>query len=340
MKKLFILLLSFYFFTSCQSEKTPISPNSQTKAYKSSLVPVGSPCDENTLCDGACNTALPGGMCIKPCSDTEPCENGQTCTTFLDGDSETSYCVPSCTTNSDCSREGYSCISGICRPKVSFLELCEETEDCKSCDEQTCPEGVIASIGCIEGICTTPCYDQSQCTAGTYCALSPSADPQISYWCVPIDFDESTGKAGSNCALNPCVSGYTCLSSFAEDSFAYCSKTCTTDRDCPPQMTCKDNGAGSKYCYKRTYCQNCFMDSQCGYQGDRCVQNNSMKYCSKTCDPALAATCPSNSTCKEAFFCENLNAWVDNCSQCPSGSCNAGSPSVYQCFNNSACPNY
>ncbi|MBU1410116.1 hypothetical protein KKC22_01245 [Myxococcota bacterium] len=286
--------------------------------------PLGSPCTIDTDCTGLCNLGLPDGMCVVPCAEATPCSKGE-CIDFGD----ISFCMPTCELNTDC-REGYTCWSGTCRPLASLGEFCEEPEDCKACEADTsCPEGSL--VDCREGVCSIACDNSVSCPLGTYCGYSTD-----SYWCIPVDFEDGPGGPGDSCAVEPCITGYDCFSTSAEDATAYCTNDCTTGRDCPPDMVCRDPGDGTPICMPRDFCESCDMDVQCGYQTDRCVASDPSveeggRYCSIMCDPDRAASCPVDSHCAEAFYCESQGAWVADCTWCD-GACDADTSAVYQCF--------
>ncbi len=287
--------------------------------------PLGAPCTIDTDCTGLCNLGLPGGMCVVPCDEATPCKKGE-CIDF----GTASYCMPSCTVNTDC-RDEYTCWSGHCRPLAHLGEFCEEVEDCLPCEsDSTCPEGSL--VDCREGVCTIACGNDVTCPDGTYCGYSTD-----SYWCVPVDFETGPGGIGDNCSVQDCAEGLQCQRAGEEDSRAYCTKPCSTPRDCPPDMVCRDPGDGTPICMPRNFCESCDMDMQCGYQTDRCVAANPAvaegeRYCSRMCDPERPGTCPVDSHCAEAFYCESLGAWVEDCAWC-TGTCTPGSPQpVNQCF--------
>ena len=286
--------------------------------------PFGSPCTIDDSCNALCNLSLPGGMCVIPCDEASPCKTGS-CIDF----GPMSYCMPPCAENTDC-REGYTCWSGHCRPLASVGELCEETEDCKACaDDTSCPDG--GTIECREGVCSIECGNDVFCPAGTYCGYSTDA-----YWCIPVDFSTEPGGAGDSCAADNCATGFTCFSAYDGDVLAYCTMECDTGRDCPPDMLCRDPGDGTPICMPREFCESCDMDIQCGYQTDRCLANDPAvdaggRYCSRLCDPDRAGSCPLDSTCREAFYCDSLGAWVADCAWCD-GNCGPGNLPEYQCF--------
>jgi len=287
--------------------------------------PLGSPCTIDTDCSGLCNLGLPDGMCVIPCDGATPCKKG-TCVQF----GETiSYCMPPCENNNDC-RDGYTCWSGHCRPLASLGEFCEEVEDCKLCaNDASCPAGAL--VGCREGVCSVECDNSVNCPAGTYCGYSTDA-----YWCVPVDFETGPGGPGDSCALQSCADGFDCFSTGAEDALAFCTIDCTTGRDCPPDMVCRDPGDGTPICMPRDFCESCDLDIQCGYQTDRCLATDPSvedggRYCSRLCEPTRPNSCPLDSRCAEAFYCESLGAWVSDCAWCD-GACEAAAPTTYQCF--------
>jgi hypothetical protein len=294
---------------------------------------LGSSCTAGTTCEGVCNTALPDGMCVEVCNEyTTPCDKG-VCVDFGDVD----YCMPTCTDNSNC-RTGYSCIphddtTNKCAPVSPIGDSCDDIDDCLACDEQTtCLTGV--EIQCKEGACSTKCNEQTDCESGNYCALSDAE-----YWCVPVDFSQEAGTNGQSCAINDCATDFICLDSGTLDPDAYCSQTCTTNRNCPPQMYCGEYSAGNFYCMPRVFCDSCDMDTHCDYQTDKCLaasraENEGERYCSIQCDIDIADSCVVNSTCKEAFYCETLSAWVDDCTDCTNAGCSSAAPPVYQCFMN------
>ncbi|MGM0595730.1 MAG: hypothetical protein ACQES9_01700 [Myxococcota bacterium] len=293
----------------------------------SSGKPLGSECDAETNCQGICNLGLPDGMCVEICDEQTPCEEG-TCVDFTETQS---FCLPSCQENSEC-REGYSCIENICRPPATFGGPCEENEDCTPCNElQDCPEG--NAVECKFNICTWECNDGNQCEGNTFCGK----DDTDAYWCQPVTFEQGPGTAGESCSgASSCVEGFDCLAEGENDPYAYCSNQCETDKDCIPSMKCGEF-EGVSYCIKRTHCVECDMDSQCGYQTDKCIGPNpeiatGFNYCSRVCDPDRDGTCPVDNACLEAFYCADSGAWVPDCTWCSGDSCEPGDVPVYQCF--------
>jgi hypothetical protein len=282
----------------------------------------GSPCDESTVCEGVCNLGMPQGMCVTSCSESEPCNQGS-CVDF----GENSYCIPTCETNDQC-RESYSCVDFKCVPLQPIGAMCDDNIDCLDCSLQTefCPQDT--DIQCKEEVCSIPCSDQNQCPEGTVCAESGG-----DYWCISIYFQQGDGTAGANCSVEECANDFTCISDLMGNStLPFCSNQCTTQRDCPPQMDCrKYNNSTESWCLPRQFCEMCDIDSQCGYDQDKCVSDlNGSTYCTIECDPLMEGTCPIDSTCSEAFLCDDGN-WVSDCNNC-SGSCISAQSPTSQCF--------
>lgn len=156
-------------------------------------LPLGSPCDETSNCEGVCDTTLPDGMCVASCDENDMCATG---TCFISG--ELRLCLPSCAENSEC-RDGYSCIFHACRVQSELGSPCDDSGDCQLIMEKKSGPGVFAAPrfssalleecpvptaetnpSCIENFCSRPCDDESWCTEGFTCGLSQGCN-----WCVP-----------------------------------------------------------------------------------------------------------------------------------------------------------
>ncbi len=286
-----------------------------------SPLPIGSPCNKSSYCDGVCNLALPGGMCVSPC-DTVACPDQSTCVDY----GEASYCMPTCESNEGC-REGYGCVNFTCVPKQPIGALCDDTTDCLACaGQEACPQE--GTVECKEGVCAIPCSDQDQCTEGTVCAESSGA-----YWCIGVYWEQGAGTAGEFCPDGTCADGFTCLSDVKGiESLDFCSMTCTTSRDCPPTMACRPrDDTEDSWCLPREYCETCALSSQCSAPADTCITDSQgAGYCSMLCDPAIEGTCPVDSLCSPTNLCEATGALTDDCSTC-SGTCTpTGDSHCYQ----------
>ncbi len=311
MYKKISLLLFFILLSGCEDSKE---------------TSFGQPCNSNTICSGVCNLGLPDGMCTIACDDANPCSEGA-CVDFTQ---DISYCMPECSTNDEC-RENYSCVDFLCVPRQPLGAGCDDNQDCLSCNEQSdCSEDL--TVECVESVCANPCEQQSDCSDGTICAKSEG-----NYWCVGIYFQQGPGTAGSQCGVEECAAGFSCIEDHDyPDGLAFCSNSCIDSRDCPPEMVCRNyNGSQEMWCLPRTFCEECGLDFQCGYESDKCVaaseQNatSDFKYCSRECDPEMSGTCPPDNSCLETFYCNELQGWVTDCEQCQ-GECS--STSSYQCI--------
>ena len=319
----------------------------------------GSACDEDTVCKGMCLLGMPGGLCTSVCTVLE-CPKGTECL-WIAGDN---YCLPSCAGNGDC-RDGYECVLGVCRPPVETGMDCEEASDCQSelceggvcsteCTEQMdCPEtlycdetaGVCVLDDCDEvtGVCLRPCEGHEDCAEGTYCTVIDEVTNEAAgeRRCKIIPDAPAPGTTGASCALEECATGYTCrgLGSAVGDPDAYCTETCAADADCPPDMLCRADEGDDPVCVRRMFCEGCSFDGQCGFENQKCVSADptvaagaaGVAYCSTACDPEDEYTCPLDSTCAEAFYCDDTGSWVQDCQDCD-GECGPVGITTYQCF--------
>lgn len=309
----------------------------------------GKPCGESTVCEGICLVDMPGGICTSLCS-VLPCPKGTTCL-FIAGDH---YCMPTCTQNSKC-RTGYTCVLGVCRPPVGPGEACEEGTDCTSgiCEggicsttcatQNECPDGLYCDVGaghCVldscdaaSGVCLRPCDLHEDCAEGTYCTETVTGELRCK---VVPEVPPAAGTLGASCPFGGCESGLTCRTVGEGDPDAYCTRACTAEADCNPDMLCRDDGGSGSVCVRRAYCESCKFDGQCGFSNQRCVSSDPAvapqeAYCSTSCDPALPRTCPLDTLCMEAQFCASTGTWVADCSWCE-GQCGPMGAPVHQCF--------
>ncbi len=270
----------------------------------------GSPCSRPEDCQSQFRCVQ--GYCGVPCLDDSGCYDGF----FCGEDNGQRACIP------------LDCRSGTCN------KPCSGHVDCPSgtyCGEQ----GVCVVDSCDDqGVCAHPCESHDDCPDGTYCAWVEG-----SYHCVFLPEGGGPGTTGEPCAASECAEGYICVSRGEEDPNAYCTTTCDSDWDCPPDMACREDvleagGQPTKYCIKRAFCEPCLDDLQCRYPQEKCVAADPAvgegAYCSTACAPNMSDTCPTDSTCKQAYWCESAHAWVADCAWCDSG-CDT-SQSVYQCF--------
>ncbi len=291
-------------------------------------VPIGEPCsrEDDTLCDSLCLLDLPNGMCSHDCSEDESvCPEG-----FVCGDiSEGRYCLMSCVADDGC-REGMICVVGQCRTPVGWGQPCEEHADCQS-------------NVCHEGACNRECHGPNDCPDGLTCLYGGGDIPLCLEYSPPPD---GPGTSGDNCTTAECADDHDCISRTARpanDPNAFCARSCLNELDCPLDMTCRRTQLSYESnpvlrCVPRELCERCAYDGQCGFDTDRCVSQNPLRgrgrYCSRSCDPESPGTCPTDTSCHEALWCEADQSWVADCSWCSDeGSCEPaeGGP-VHQCF--------
>lgn len=284
--------------------------------------PIGTPCSAETLCEDLCLLDLPNGMCSMDCSE-DACPEGYVCGDISGG----RYCLSACTDDAGC-RDGMICVAGACRLAVGWGAPCEEDEDCG--------EGA-----CYEETCNRVCRGASECPEGLACV-----DVGVGPRCVEHGWPDGPGTFGESCTFADCAGGYDCMSRTedpGDDPEAYCTRGCLTDLDCPASMSCRrtqlfGEARTELRCVPRAYCERCAYDSQCG-PGDLCVSNDPAhgegRYCSRACDiERPTRTCPTDSTCLQAFECRSDRSWVADCEDCsdPSTCGTAEGGPQYQCF--------
>jgi hypothetical protein len=161
--------------------------------------------------------------------------------------------------------------------------------------DDECREGA-----CFEGACTRVCDSFAMCPESGY-RCGDAGDGRA--LCLLTSFETGPGTAGASCAIGgeaDCAEGYICLSETVNDPYAFCSRECADDRECPTGMLCKAMVEGDRaYCRPRGYCQRCIIDDECGYAGDKCLTDETGgRFCSRQC-VLDGRTCPIDSTCTE-----------------------------------------
>lgn len=198
-------------------------------------------CASGSWCDdGACTPS-------STCSDDAECETGFWCD-YRD------TCVPrpdnACRAHADCSGEEL-CIEGYCRPRDETCEL-----------DRDCAPGNL----CVNSECTTPCSDDSACSAGDSCQDS---------FCRPATecTTSSSCGLGEHCLDGRCLPdcrpvGRTCeAGSYCEAEDQFCRPDwqpqpfCDEDSDCMSGRTCLD-GVCRTPCPTMTDAQCLSIDSQ------------------------------------------------------------------------------
>ncbi len=312
----------------------------------------GAACDETSVCDNICLLGMPDGMCTSICT-VLPCGKNEECI-WIAGDN---YCLQTCDQDENC-RTGYACVLGVCRPPGGVGVECEEDTDCVSglcasglcsadCTTHAdCPDTlycgdsgdgdgstVCLADDCSSGVCLRWCLGHDDCAEGTYCVETESDGLR----CAITPADDGPGTLGHSCAEESCTSPNVCISRFDGDMEAYCTRECAVTTDCAPGFVCQADASGTDRCLKRSFCDTCLFDGQCGYANEKCVSadpavSSGAAYCSTTCDfDANDPGCPPDSECLEASFCVESSTWVTDCADC-SGTCGPIGAAVHQCF--------
>ena len=280
-------------------------------------------CREDMICIlGQCRGVQPFGG---------PCEDADDCDTDL---CSAQQCAVECERHGDCPSEA-SCVgTGDGRRICLDLEFGQECEG-----DEDCPSGI-----CYEGACNLECHDPHDCFSGLSCIDVGDGVPLCLEYEPPSGGE---GRWGENCTFGGCDDGFDCMArtEIAEDDpNAYCTRSCLNELDCPADMVCRgtqlpDEDEVVARCVPREYCERCAYDGQCGRSDELCVSQNPRRgtgrYCSQSCDLERPVnTCPTDSTCHEALWCQADRAWVVDCEWCSeSEQCGApeGDP-VAQCF--------
>jgi hypothetical protein len=163
----------------------------------------------------------------------------------------------------------------------------------------TANENCIENV-CFENTCTRECDSYARCPeTGTRCV----DEGEGRALCLATTHEEGPGTTGASCAIggqDDCAEGYFCMSKTADDPYAFCTKECAGDRECPAGMLCKALIEGERtYCRPRGYCDRCLFDDECGYAGDRCIADDAgTRFCSHQCSME-GKTCPVDSSCTD-----------------------------------------
>jgi hypothetical protein len=236
------------------------------KLVQASAAGPGSACSADSHCingkcvctGGSCQFPLDSGLCLKSCEKSSHCTSGTdlTCVDMSGGAASnaepwhTHLCLPTCTTDADCSRPGFSCrlapgVGGWRRaclpPSPRFIgEPCRKTSG--ALDDSRCLGGRCVDLGA-GGYCTAACTPGS-CPDGTRCARlaagggkdicllrcgSCSGDPWLAC--------ELPSKAG--------LHGFEILGTGDPAGTRYCApRRCTQDSECGLGGSCsiKDGG--------------------------------------------------------------------------------------------------
>jgi hypothetical protein len=243
-------------------------------------------------------------FCSAPCSDTNPCGTGYTCTPV--GIGGPTFCVPD---------------SGSCRAGAGIVG-----DDCTALGAAGCLAGLCVSLGA-SSVCSNVCTTASDCGDSTFICCSLSADGQT-YDCASPPATSGGGVCaprgggfGADCSLGqpPCAGDLNLLC-LNLGTAALCTRGCAVDADCGDGFACRDgqrgNGDGTfdavKVCFPSgggAFGANCtFGPAAC--QSGLCLKKPTGNICTQDCSAGQA--CPSGFRC----VAEELSTGADKTKVC------------------------
>jgi PKD repeat protein len=202
-----------------------------------------------------CPAALSSGLCLETCSSSAACGSGLACVDLSLGAGtpaapyRRALCLPSCTSDSDCTRAGFSCAlapdgaGGIAWVRACLPAILRAVgEPCRTStlavDPSVCLGGLCLDIGA-SGSCSAACT-KGGCPEESGCVRFAGDGKSV---CLP----RCTSKAP--CSSDPFLAceapggsgdlGFTALDSVDEAGVLYCApKRCTRAAECGPGGTC------------------------------------------------------------------------------------------------------
>lgn len=184
-------------------------------------------CDSPELCLDESGFGIPGGWCIRPCTDSA-CPGNLTCLQSTPGAPGTESCFIPCTQSSDCPT-GHLCQNLESGGKLICMPYCQSDADCPTvgkCDRYggTCALAPVHPNGKETG---EPCNDDGECKSdfcisgmsqfpdgycSAFCSLDKQGCPTGSF-CMPIWSDiGDLGLCLTVCTdVSQCRTGYGCV---------------------------------------------------------------------------------------------------------------------------------
>ena len=212
-------------------------------------------------------------------------------------------------------------IQGICslypagiEPECDGQNPCADGQVCVGgqCVDETAPTGQIGddcsvepcgqNLFCVQGgglgtFCTAIC-SQGSCPTGWSCQTVNSNQGAANI-CLPNGGNES----GTQAFGEPCNSGPNCLSGLcvSDGRSAFCTQSCSQDRDCPDAGECQSLQGGGGACIptddtptqQGSYGDPCNSAENC--ESNLCIAVTGNAYCSEECNGS--GQCPEGSGC-------------------------------------------
>lgn len=237
------------------------------------------------------------------CSSDSNCKSPLFCQPF----GQKAYCAQTCVPAQKNCPSGFACYAyqnkptqGACLPGQSQPAPTKNPGDACSASSQC------KSLMCVSSVCRTKCTlsNPVECNPNSeMCASVPGTGVGA---CVP-DNKPKLLPLGSKCdAPDACQSGI-CLKDDIQASYGICRQPCTGKFTCPEGFACVPQSDGSQACLpgsdKLPPGSACTAPDQCA--SGPCVAYNGQQFCSKTCTPGDATSCPCGMGC-EASTAGNL----------------------------------
>ncbi|XP_071552987.1 uncharacterized protein [Panulirus ornatus] len=262
--------------------------------------------------DCTANQACLSNRCTNPCGASAVCGPNAVCSVvnhraqcacpqgFIPNPSPNVACSRkpiTCNINSDCS-SGFVCSSSTCMAICSSSSNCLDNEQCEdSICRPTCRRDDDCRSGdiCNQLICVIGCRSDVECPSSQACVNNKCIDP-----C------GSPTACGGNAVCS--VLGHnvqcSCPENLVGDPYVNCRfpiTSCTSDRNCPDDMTCFSGTCrllckNDQTCFDNERCvggvckEICNSDTQCGV-GNICVGRLCIIGCRSD------STCPSDQSC-------------------------------------------
>ena len=209
------------------------------------------------ICFGSCDFPLDSGICWESCS-VSGCDAGSVCVDLRDPTSEepepwrTELCLPSCETDDECDRLGFSCQPGpvgngwqrACLPAIPrpVGQPCRTSAG--DTDASQCLGGLCLDIGA-SGYCSLNCQPGS-CPDGSRCAALDVPGVAVAQpVCLLIcDGDNCQSDTLLSCQLAPTEPpiGFSVLAVGQNDDTEYCAlKSCTDTSQCGLAHSCQQS---------------------------------------------------------------------------------------------------